>query len=419
MGKIVYVEKFENRPGIYIIFNRRTHKIYIGKAKRMKERVLNHVKNLFWDKPDNANLQKDFNSRDDNYYCGCLQIIDNEEELDRWERIYYWRTCELYGRGKMYNIQKLPQIEISGKEKEEIDEVIKHALRRKTKGLEPYSISKLTKGGCRDWIPEEVLNELGIKTRSIKEMFENHEIDFLMFGKAGDYIGKNRPDTISETLKKKIEELNKADNEENRRCLWATSGPEISSFKRWLSLYNNEYGGDKKVYVLFKLTVNKFDQNDEKKEKVLYAFYKGKKYEDTAPCKDNTYKKKALVIKNFYAIKEDFRFEDLQDLYYKFDKARQYGSTKRYILNKNYFPQLSLYPAVLNSMILDDKNTRLRKELGFLDAPYLLDELRRERKISKSSFDFPECNKDDHPIYYLLAEVEDFIEISSEDPNSN
>lgn len=410
MGKMIYVERMEHRPGIYIIFNRRTLEIYIGQARRMKERVLQHVRNLYLNEDNNKTLQNEFNDGKDNYYMGCLRELDDAESLNRWEGIYYQVCKDLYGKERLYNQNKPPKIssEIKTEEREIAENTIRSILKKKadTKGLKRFTSCGFAE--MRDWIPREVLDELGIQSRSLKQMFENHEIDFLLFGKAGDYIGADKPDTICETLRKKIDELNSAENERTRRCLWETSGPDPDIFSRWLSLYHRIYGEDKKVYVLFEFTINRYKQGSDKKETTFCWECDGVRYKDTVPS--NKKNAKALVIKNFYAVEEDFNFGDLQDVYYRFDTAALHTSMQKYKLNSNNLSRLTLYASVLNSLIVDAENEEIRQELGFSDAPYLLEEFMKSRNISGQSEFFPTCDENhDHPVYYLLAEVENYV----------
>ncbi len=63
MKSVIYIEKFERKPGIYIIFNMDTKNIYIG----------------------------------------CLKELDNPDDLDKWESIFYLAAKKL-GEDKVYNI---------------------------------------------------------------------------------------------------------------------------------------------------------------------------------------------------------------------------------------------------------------------------------------------------------------------------
>lgn len=407
-----YVEKFENRPGIYVIYSEKTKKIYIGQSKRLKERVYQHIKNLFSDSDNNRILQEDFRNSNSVYSIGCLCQLTSEEDLNYWEGIYYKAAKNLFG-SDVYNELTPPDSSKSDSldEEKNVDDaktIIKNVLNKmeEHKG-ECITLNKLKK--MKDWIPSELLTKLNIKTVSFKQMLENNEADFLLFAKAGDYIGTDRPDTICETLEKKVKEM---DSKKSGRCLWTTSGPGLHVFNKWLSLYHNKYGTDKKVYALFKFTLNPFSQEG-KKEKTFFADYKGERYTDTVPAQEGRENatKKALVIKKFYAIKEELDFEKLQDRYYRFGGPVLRASTGKLELNSLNVSHITLYAAILNAVVVDKDNDDVRESLGISDKNNLLDVFKKTRNTSREDLDFLPCEENSHRIYYLLAEVEDYIQI--------
>ncbi len=151
---------------------------------------------------------------------------------------------------------------------------IENALKREVKGTEKYTFARFK--SIKDWVPTELVERLQLKPVSLNRMFENGEIDFLMFGKAGDYIGENKPQTIPEILEEKVGDL-----AEKARCLWATSGPKMDIFSTFYSLFRKKYGEEKKLYVLFRLTINKYESMKPQK---TYRWEKdGITYTDTAP----------------------------------------------------------------------------------------------------------------------------------------
>jgi hypothetical protein len=162
------------------------------------------------------------------------------------------------------------------------------------------------------------------------------------------------------------------------------------------------------MYVLFKLTINPYNNSKSESKKYFWE-NNGIKYYDTAP-EANTVK--ALVIKNFYVVEENFQFEQLAKMYYRYSSPAYYSSTKRYILNSDSLSRSTLYPAVSNSSILDNSNNELRNNLGFSKHPYLLDEFKKRCAMYNGSV-FPTCSEDEHPFYYILAEVENYVTLQT------
>lgn len=404
MKSVIYIEKLEHKPGIYIIFNLKTQRIYIGQATRLKERALQHVKNLYLNCDDNASLREEFSGEANEYYLGCLCQLESTEYLDQWESIYYLAAIDLFDREMVYNIRELNNEKNQLDKIEKAKNVLKNALKRKTKGTEKYTNTRFSK--MKDWIETDVVEELGLKTKSIKQMFENSELDFLLFAKAGDYIGDEKPQTISEILREKVCDLNRSEFKSTKRCLWATSGPRIGEFSEFYSLYKKKYGEQKKLYVLFKLTINAYSTSKEQKR---YFWKKdGAVYTDTAPSSNTV---KALVLNNFYVIEEDFEFEQFTKMYYRYARPAYHSTENKYMLNSDNTARQTLYPAVSKALIMDKVNEDIREALGFSGAnSYLLDEL-QEKNCIEHMKKFPDCNKEEHPFYFILAEVEDYVQL--------
>ena len=74
-------------------------------------------------------------------------------------------------------------------------------------------------------------------------------------------------------------------------------------------------------------------------------------------------------------------------------------------MNSNNLPRLTLYPAVSKKSILNDSNKDLRDVLGFNENPHLLEEF----KAGNDILEFPEYSNEEHPAYYILAEVEEYV----------
>ena len=405
MSKI-FVEKMEHVPGIYILFNLESKKTYIGKATRLKERALRHVTHLYSNSHNNKNLQFEFTHENYTYYLGILCELKNLERLDEWESIYYLAACEVCSSENVYNQKKLykakKQVEQINIAKNEIAD----ALLRKPDCARGNMYNNCC--GMKDWIDSKTINTLELKSISIEQMLINKEIDFLLFGKAGDYIGK---DGVSQTFTSILtEKVNQLKGAENECCLWATSGPELNDFLNYISLYKKIYGNNKKLFVIFKLTVNKYTQND-KKEITYYLEKNGKIYFDTSPNKKSA---KALILNNFYVTEDDFEIESLAKMYYRFSPARYRSATQKHELNSGNLTRQTLYPAILKNLILDEHNEELKDALGFMKSPYLLDELKEQYEAEKDDNIFFH-NDEEHPAYYLVAEVENYVKLKRYD----
>ena len=409
MSKI-FVEKMENTPGIYIIFNIKSKKIYIGKSEHLKERALQHVKNLYLNSRDeNTNLQKEFTAQNNKYYVGKLCELKNtgnlEKDLKELESIYYLAAYEMYGKEKIYNTVKLNTAQNQIEKIEQAKMEIKEALLRKEKKVDGETYTDCN--NMKDWIPFETISKLKLQSKSIEKMLKNNEIPFLILGKAGEYISDAElPQPFTEILEEKVNQLNSKKDIENRRCLWATSGPDLDDFSKYLQLYRNIYGSDKKLFALFKLTLSQ--HKNDSIERQYYWEKNNQVYFAKAPDKKTF---KALVIRRFYVVREDFDFEKFTKMYYRFSSAAYLVKEKKYRLNNDICNRSTLSIGVLKDVILSENNKELAEMLGFVKAPYLFDELKGKSEInpiSRISFN----SNEEHPAYYLLAEVEDFVKIS-------
>ena len=106
---------------------------------------------------------------------------------------------------------------------------------------------------------------------------------------------------------------------------------------------------------LFKLTAYPYSNADEEAHE-YYWEKDGVKYICTSPEKKTV---KALVLKNFYFVEEDFNFKELQKRYYKFYRpALQNGTTP--ILNNEIDPREVVTQAVSLSHVFNESTKKVR-----------------------------------------------------------
>lgn len=265
----------------------------------------------------------------------------------------------------------------------------------------------------------EELKKLGIQTKSLRQMYKNRELDWMMFGTIGEYIGDEQPQKIYEILQEKTQELTTIESEPLKRCLWVTAGPKIENFRKFYTLFREKNRDNQKLYILFKITKNPYSRRYDQKG-IYYKTIDGMKYTDTAPRNKKTVK--ALVLRKFFLVDENFDYEQLEDMYYYFERSAYDTSTGKGRLND--IPQrLTVYPAILNTLILNrNKETDdIRNALGFCDYPDLLNELQARQAVLKlennnteQRLEFPKCTENKQAAYYILAEVEDYVQLQEE-----
>lgn len=84
MPNIFDIEKLNAVPGIYIIYNAKKRTAYIGQAKDMKERMKTHIKALYISKDDNASLQAEFDTGDNDYIYRSLEFLTGKPSEKNW-----------------------------------------------------------------------------------------------------------------------------------------------------------------------------------------------------------------------------------------------------------------------------------------------------------------------------------------------
>lgn len=421
-AKTIITEKFENSDcGIYMILNLNTNRIYIGKSNNLKRRMEEHVRNLYsgYTGYDNKNLQEDFEKSV--YRIALLKKV-SPEKLDKYESIFYQAAKKHPKLNQVYNIQNLNKYTPTSEELDEAEEKINEALAHKNNRKNTYIYnSGNVRMRLQDWlgkseddilkIAQDKIDKLTpqngvcinfkkpvLESISIKDLYENNELDYIMTGVMGDYFGDETVQPFAKILGEKIGDISYYGG----KCLWAASGPSLNTFKELKELSHQKA---KKIYALFSLTLHKYDKTKDKDfSKYKWADESGKIYFDTAP-KRKTKSFKGLVITRFWTVKEEFPIDDFYDLYYRLE--RKYSNNQPILAKDVSQCTRGLQAIVSKKEILSNKN--LQKAL-LLDGK-LMDEFKKE-KLSKTEEEYSSflpCNAENHPVLYILAEVSDYV----------
>ena len=98
-----YGVKTEN-SGIYLIKNIKNGKVYIGSAKRLVERLSNHIHSLKNNKHHSIHLQNAWNKYgESSFVCGVMEVINDENMLTTFEQ-KYMDQYKSYNQNFGYNI---------------------------------------------------------------------------------------------------------------------------------------------------------------------------------------------------------------------------------------------------------------------------------------------------------------------------
>lgn len=411
MRSKIYMEKMPHKSGIYMIYSKKSNSIYIGKTKDLFSRSYQHVKALFLGK-DNTILNSDFFNNPDDFYILKLEYVE-ETSLSTMEHIYYEAAKECMNDNlfsKVYNINKpisVAQINISDEKIKIASNILKDKIKNFNSIID-YNIFTEKNFKARDWLDSNIINDLKLDSVSLKEMFERGELEFLSFAKIGDYIGRDAPQTLSEILIEKNQDL----NGEPHKCLWMIEGVALHYFNRYISTFKAKFGNDKKLYCLFKLTAQPYKDNGRKRKTYSYKTDRIILY-GTGPgdTEKTVFKqKKGLLIKKFYTIKEDFNFEELQHKYYRTNIT--YNSNNTIQKNSDNMGNNSFFTFVRKSLLFEEKHTDIRKLVRLENEKEILEDIRRN---SENPNVFPECNREEHPTFYLLAEIENYVQAKADE----
>lgn len=433
----LFVEKLDCMPGIYVIFNSSTKGVYIGQAKDLKNRTTQHVRALFVNKDDNANLQKEFDEGGQSYRIALLQTVSDVFLLDYYESLYYQAAKKLaedspdYEVSEVYNKMDLTDKAIPDKTElaEAIQQLKKVLNRKSTRKVQEYSSAVQVRLKLKqDWLgmsnekivaaAKEKVKELlfqrvptstgiaeqdicvdqmekkppQLKTISLRKLIEDEELNYLIVGKMGDYVGEGSSQTFEDIMIEKLAEIAC-----EGKCLWAAAGPTIQEAKRFREAHG--FGKEKKLYALFSMTTSQY-KNDSPSKTYCWTDADGKVYKDTAPAKKSG-EFKALVIKQFWTVEEDFLVDDFYDQYYRYEV--KYKGNQEYLLNsdvKNCSRQMQC--VVSKKEILS--NSKLQEELKLTGA--LLEEFIQTKSCGELTF-----REGEHPVFYILAEVVDYVTV--------
>lgn len=421
MSSTIEVEKFEREPGIYIIFNKDNNKVYIGQAKDLKRRMVQHIQILFDDKEnksdsskknkkvrkDSKALQEEFNKDIYGFRMVLLKQVC-EKELNKYESFFFQAAVMIYGRENVYNKVELYNEPITDKQMQETITIIKEAKQRNEPGMYTFRTKEDTR---QDWL-KITHKELKVGTVSLREMYEKNMLDNIIISVAGDYVGENKPQTITEILLEKIGELGDISK---GKCLWAGAGPSLSEFKVFKEKHG--FGKEKKVYALIYFTLSEFDKKDIISRIYYYKDKEGNILRAKVPFREHSKynaKYKALIIDKIWTVEEDFPIIEIYKYYYRYGKAciSTIGGMQRHVLNSELSDR-RIRCAVSKKAILNSKE--IQKEL--LLEGELLEQFKKERASEEEIYySFIPCNDEQHPVRYVLAEVLDYVEIKADNP---
>lgn len=411
MKSKIYMEKMPHKSGIYMIYSKKSNSIYIGKAKDLFSRSYQHIKALFLGK-DNTILNSDFFNKPDDFYILKLEYVE-ETSLSIMEDIYYEAAKECINDDlffRLYNINKpisAIKINISDEKIKIASNIIKNKIKN-LNSIADYSIFTEKNFKARDWLDSNIISDLSLESVSLKEMFERGELEFLSFAKIGDYIGEDAPQTLSEILIEKHQDL----NGDSHKCLWMIEGVALHYFNRYINTFKTKYGNNKKLYCLFKLTAQPYEDNDRKRKTYSYKT-DGITLYGTGPgdTEKTIFKqKKGLLIKKFYTVKEDFNFEELQHKYYRTNIIC--NSNNKIQENSDSMGKNSFFTFINKKLLFEEKNADIRKLVRLENENEIIESI---RKSSKNPNVFPECNKEEHPTFYLLAEIENYVQAKADE----
>lgn len=100
------------KPGIYKITNIHSNRIYIGQAKRLKERWTSHSVGLRGNKHQNKFLQNDFNKckeelgHDDFLVFEVIEVMEGSTKEERNKREEWWISQHYDNQGSCYNFKQ-------------------------------------------------------------------------------------------------------------------------------------------------------------------------------------------------------------------------------------------------------------------------------------------------------------------------
>lgn len=143
-----YYEGFSKEAGVYKIINIQNGRIYIGSAKRFKERAQGHLKHLRANKHSNKYLQHDFNKcGEDSFEFHVIEVVPNSTKEQRFDVEQKYLTEFFDKQEQCYNIKSVSvQDERSVFSKD--PEKTKEKLRQKSKALwqDPVYVEKRISG---------------------------------------------------------------------------------------------------------------------------------------------------------------------------------------------------------------------------------------------------------------------------------
>lgn len=400
----IFVEKFEREPGIYIIFNKETEKLYIGSACDLKRRAdVEHANNLR-DETKNAfkmeppNLREEFRNSNYKYRIGLLKplpyvskIDEKEKTLRLWETVFWWAAKDadkcIYNVNCPVEKKWAEKIYLENKKEiEEAKEDIAAALNRKNENNGRWINMD---GTYQDFI------ELKLESRSLRDMYNEGKLDHLFIGRMGEYVGNNKHQKIEDIIIEKLEAI-----KDDGKCLWAGNGSNLDYYKDFI---NNFPEAKENLYALFSFTINKHDED--KMRIPCYGVYEGKKYWGTVPETTHKGSYKGLILENFWIVKEKFDMNTFCNCYCSCERATRFEDKywKLPGINNSRQMQFSVSKRKIES------SREIQKYLRVDDR--ILKELNTNQYEEKLCREFDASENEEHYSMYVLAEISDYVQI--------
>ena len=182
--KFIYQEH-SLKPGIYKILNTHTNRIYIGQAKRLKERWMSHKCSLLRNKHQNKHLQSSFNKwklcvgHDDFLEFHVLEVMESSTKEERNEREEWFIQEAIKNGAKLFNIELRSNI-LKQREKSSIE----------TRKKQSESMKKRYADGYVPWNKGKKLPELSGKNH---HMFGKTHTEAVKKQMRERLIGKKQP----------------------------------------------------------------------------------------------------------------------------------------------------------------------------------------------------------------------------------
>ena len=403
MNNTFEIEKLYSEPGIYIIYNKIKRTAYIGQTKDLKERMRQHLDALYSNKTkmDNKNLLSEFNKGNNFYLYRVLDKVD-KSSLHNMESLYFQAAEMYFKKERVHNEVDLkskykPSEDELNRAKEKIESTITKEMNTpiiwiddKTKRrINQDIVGKYKKdiiSGAYKKTKKNSGKQIEFEQVSVKDLYENGKLDHIIIGKMGDYIGKDKSQSLTDIIEEKLACIS-----DNKKCLWATNSSGVDEINNFIHKYG--FGEEKRVYAIFGLTSTQYKS----KYKLQKYIHKETGLFDTAPENKGV---KALIIDKIMSVKEDFDFRKFIQNYYYHSVVRD-GISKKSLVNEEIASCSQLPAKIVSRKSAILSNDELRKELAINEFDKMeMDKFKASIPNEKINF-----NDAHGASYFILAEV--------------